>query len=67
MVSLMPAKKQLDICGKCRFARPINGNDAAISCQRHPPKVTSVVNNQITSHWPLLGKDQWCGCFEAKK
>lgn len=51
-------------CGTCKFAKPIEGNDDAIRCQRNPPAITAVVNNQITSHWPLLGKDQWCGDYE---
>lgn len=50
-------------CGTCKFAKPINGNEQAVSCQRFPPKVTKIENATVTSHWPLLGKDQWCGEF----
>lgn len=63
----MTAKRSItETCGTCRFARPLNGNDKAISCQRNPPLITKVEGAQVTSNWPLLGIENWCGEFRRK-
>lgn len=60
------AARKPDTCGNCRFARPLVGNDEAISCQWAPPRVTSVDGTTVKSNWPLLGKENWCGQHKKK-
>lgn len=55
------AKSPPKTCSSCRFSKPIEGSETAVECRRYPPTITSVVHNQITSHWPLLGVANGCG------
>lgn len=54
-------KAAADSCGNCKFARSLGDDNPAVSCQRNPPMITKVDGAMVTAHWPLIGKDKWCG------
>ena len=47
-------------CGNCFYSRSI-GSETAVACRRYPPAITKVEDNTVTSHFPLLSIENWCG------
>lgn len=46
-------------CGNCGAGFKADDSEV-IQCRRHPPIITSVSGNSVTSHCPLLPPEFWC-------
>ena len=55
-------KPKQQTCANCANCRPIEGS--IIECRANPPTITKVEGNTVTSNWPLLKNDQWCGAWK---
>jgi hypothetical protein len=51
-------------CKTCFFSREF-GSETAVACHRYPPTITKVEDDRVTSHFPLLGNDTWCGEYRV--
>lgn len=51
-------------CRECLFAYA--NNDTSVVCHRYPPTITSAEGYKVTSHFPLVGIDQWCGEWKTQ-
>jgi len=46
-------------CENCFYGR--DGGPGVVICQRYPPTITNIEGTQVTSHFPLLAPNIWCG------
>ena len=46
-------------CGTCHHGASV-GPDS-IACHRYPPTITKTEGNEVTTYFPLLSKNAWCG------
>lgn len=52
-------------CENCRFSRSI-GNEAGVACHRFPPTITHAEGGTVTSFFPLLANESWCGEYKRR-
>jgi hypothetical protein len=73
----------MKMCETCIHSFTIQDRDDSVQCCAYPPTPMLVPtvqsgldsNNQIVqrqvvviqAHWPIVGKQQYCGCWKAKK
>jgi len=46
-------------CNTCYYSRA--NDETSVTCCRYPPEITKVEGNSITTYFPLLKKEAWCG------
>jgi len=51
------------ICKDCHYARPVS--ETAVACRRFPPTITEATGNTVTTYFPLLANEEWCGEWKA--
>lgn len=51
-------------CKDCFYHREI-GNEIAVACHRYPPAITKVEEGRITSNFPLINNETWCGEYRT--
>jgi hypothetical protein len=52
-------------CGTCFYGR--DNSPGVVSCYRYPPTITKAEGTTVTSYFPLLTSDAWCGEWKRKK
>ena len=54
----------MPMCIGCFYSRGI-GNETAVACHRYPPTITKVEDNTVTSRFPLVSNETWCGEYRV--
>lgn len=52
-------------CRNCAYSRP-GTDDTFVICQRYPPTITKIVGDAVSSTFPLLSSEAWCGEWRSK-
>lgn len=55
----------MEECKNCFYSRP--NNVETVACRRYPPTITKVEDGKVTSHFPLLSNNTWCGEWLPQK
>lgn len=54
-------------CEVCKYSKEIEYQKSFLKCHRHAPIAHVMEHNRIGLVWPSVGKQDWCGDFEAKQ
>jgi len=52
-----------ECCENCYYSRA--NDETSITCCRYPPAITRVDGKQVTTFFPLLRHEAWCGEWRA--
>lgn len=53
-------------CKNCIYGHSI-GNPNAVLCCRYPPTIMKVEDQTITSYFPLVNLEAWCGEWKRRR
>ncbi len=48
-------------CENCHFSIPANDEQIVYICHRYPPTITHMQGAQMTTNFPIIRADAWCG------
>jgi|EndMetStandDraft_4_1072995.scaffolds.fasta_scaffold139601_3 hypothetical protein len=51
------------ICNTCHYGM-VCGPES-IACHRYPPTITKAEENTVTTYFPVLSPEAWCGEWKA--
>lgn len=51
-------------CGNCRYG--ITDSPSVIMCKRYPPTITKAEGPNVTTYFPLVLSNNWCGEHKPK-
>lgn len=52
-------EKKCGTCGYGMYCGPIS-----VACHRYPPTITKAEGNEVTTYFPIMSPDTWCGEYK---